>query len=49
MIVQISNIDVVVWNGVISNFGVIKPFVSLSDGIRLANEEELKRYIQFQK
>lgn len=47
--IQVSNIDIVVWNGIVTNFGVIKIFVGHSDRIRLANEEELKRYIQFQK
>ena len=46
---QVSNLDIVVWNGIITSFGVIKPFVSNSDRIRLANEEEIKRYNQFQK
>lgn len=46
---EVSNLDVVVWNGIISNFGIIKPFVSFSDRIRLANEEELIRYIKYQK
>lgn len=46
---QVSNLDLVVWNGIITNFGVIKPFVTGIDRIRLANEEELKRYIKFQK
>jgi hypothetical protein len=46
---EVSNLDVVVWNGIITTFGTIKPFVSSSDRIRLANEEELKRYMQFQK
>ena len=46
---EVSNLDVVVWNGIISNFGIIKPFVSGRDRIRLANEEELRIYIKFQK
>ncbi len=46
---EVSNLDVIVWNGIITNFGVIKPFVIGRDRIRLANEEELKRYLKFQK
>lgn len=46
---MINSIDIVVWNGIITNFGVIKPFVNFSDRIRLANEEELIRYIKYQK
>jgi hypothetical protein len=46
---QVGNIDIVVWNGIITSFGVIKPFISNSDRIRLANEEEVKRYLKFQK
>lgn len=46
---RVSNTNIVVWNGIITSFGVIKPFISNSDRIRLANEEEIKRYNQFQK
>lgn len=46
---EVSNLDVIVWNGIITNFGVIKPFVTGRDRIILANEEELKRYLKFQK
>ena len=45
----VSNLDVVDWNVIITNFGVIKPFVTGRDRIRLANEEELIRYIKYQK
>jgi len=46
---KISNLDIIIWNGIIANFGVIKPFVSSSDRIRLANQEEIIRYIKYQK
>lgn len=46
---EVSNLDVVVWNGIITTLGTIKSFISSSDRIRLANEEELIRYIKFQK
>lgn len=49
MEIQVSNIDVVVWNGIITTLGTIKSFISFSDRIRLVNEEELIRYIKFQK
>lgn len=35
---EVSNLDVVVLNGIIINFGVVKPFFSSNDRIRLANE-----------
>lgn len=46
---EVSNLDVVVWNGIITTFGTIKSFISFSDRIRLVNEEELIRYIKYQK
>lgn len=49
MKMEVSNLDVVVWNGIITTFGTIKSFISFSDRIRLVNEEELIRYIKYQK
>ena len=36
--------EIVVFNGVISNYNSIKEFVDEDDEIRLATEEEIERY-----
>lgn len=39
-----SFVDIVVYCGVICSFGSIKHFITEQDDIRLATEEEVKRY-----
>lgn len=46
---QFSGIDVVVWNGIITTFNVIKELIEDDDEIRLANDEERKRYSEQKK
>lgn len=36
--------DIVVWNHIIAKFGAIKHFVEKNDSIRIANEEEERKY-----
>jgi hypothetical protein len=36
--------DVIVWNGVIGQFGSFSPFINEGDNLRKANDEELKNY-----
>lgn len=36
--------DIIVWNGVIGQFGSFSPFINEGDSLRKANDEELKNY-----
>lgn len=46
---QFSGTDVVVWNGIITTLNVIKELIEDDDEIRLANDEEVKRYREQKK
>lgn len=41
--------DVIVWNGVITTFHFVKHLIGEDDSLRLASEEEKKKYLQINK
>jgi hypothetical protein len=38
--------DVVVWNGIVCTYSTAKPFVEESDLIRLADRQEVNKYLK---
>ena len=46
---MLNIIDIIVYNGIITNYSIIKPFLSYKDTVRLANQEEIRTYLKFQK
>ena len=36
--------DIIVWNGVICNYGAVCHLIEESDEIKIANEEEVNKY-----
>jgi hypothetical protein len=41
---QLISCDIVVWNGVIAQYGSVKGHMSHGDMLRLATDEEIKKY-----
>jgi hypothetical protein len=41
---ELNNIDIVVWNGVITTYSYIKQFACINDDIRIATDSERKTY-----
>jgi len=42
---QIRETDIIVWQGVIATYGVVKPLMDKGDEFRIATTEEALRYL----
>jgi hypothetical protein len=41
--------DIIVWNGIVTTFHFVKHLIREDDSLRLAKEEEKKKYLEINK